>query len=135
MKHNSYFRPKTSIPQMEVDNGGHNSLASLMGRFRNEGQKEDYCLRAKPDMPLANMLGSKNQDPYELQTRDKTFQVFNKENMRTNNPQDSKFQQLTPRRQQPLDLLKRERSPQHPKSPLKLSTLQDASSKFVFKAK
>lgn len=104
MKSNSYFRTKTSAPTLNLEASEHGSLAALMGRFRNEGQQEDYCLRAKFNdvAPSSNsMLNSKYSDPFDRETKG-FHQVINKENMwnNTTNPSDNKFKQLTPKRQQ-----------------------------------
>ena len=113
MKGNSYFRMKTSSPTLELDSSGPGSLAALMGRFRNDGQNEDYCLRAKPETAGhsgSNMLGSKycdydqgNNGNY-FNNSMRNYQTVNKENV-WNNPMsqnDNRFKQLTPsRRQQP----------------------------------
>ena len=62
MKGNSFFRMKTSAPTLELETAGPNSLAALMGRFRNEGQKEDYCLKAKPDAPSGIITSRYNEN-------------------------------------------------------------------------
>ena len=91
MKSNPFFRQRTSTPVVEFENSGGNSLAALMGRFRNEGQAEDYCLKAKPgtagdrntNMLGSNMLGSKYCEIYDQGIRN--YQTINKENGIWNN--------------------------------------------------